>query len=561
MTAKPETIGYVIGGSLKEGLFARLTVPSDQVQEGAFVVVEHNNVNYYGLVVDIRLTASDPQFAQEMNENRLPQALAGILNQHTLFTELEIMPVLMQNIGSGNTLTDEEEPDPVNAHPLPVKMLPPHHSFVRQATSFDVKEVFNPREEDAFVIGSTREQGHPIHLDLAKLTRRSSGIFGATGTGKSYLTRMILAGIIHNNKSAVLLFDMHDEYAFGDTSSDTGKSVPGLKNKFGQRVKVCALGSGTTIQGNQPDFNLVFEYSDISTADIEMLTRELNLRETTPTTLAALENSFKQNWFETFKNMNEFGEDDERSVAHWAKNAGVNQVAAEGLHQKLKKLFQKDYLVSRTAGNSPIKAIIDALKNKQSVILSFAKYETDLDYLMVTNLLTRKIRQEWEQMTTNYNRSKSNPGSRDAVEPVPLVIALEEAHKLLNREMADQTAFSMIAREMRKYYVTLLIIDQRPSKIYDEVMSQLGTRICGWLGDENDISAVLSGLSGRDSLRGMLARLQPTEEVLMVGFGVPMPIPIRSRRYDEKFWNELLKRNALTEAERRKSNDILFRLD
>jgi len=40
--------------------------------------------------------------------------------------------------------------------------------------------------------------------------------------------------------------------------------------------------------------------------------------------------------------------------------------------------------------------------------------------------------------------------------------------------MAAQTSFSTIAAEMRKYYVTLLIIDQRPSQIYDEVMSQLG---------------------------------------------------------------------------------------
>ncbi len=87
-------------------------------------------------------------------------------------------------------------------------------------------------------------------------------------------------------------------------------------------------------------------------------------------------------------------------------------------------------------------------------------------------------------------------------EPRPLVIVLEEAHKLLNREMASQTTFSMIAREMRKYYVTLLVIDQRPSQIYDEVMSQLGTRISGWLGDEDDIHAVLSGLAGRDALRG-----------------------------------------------------------
>ena len=77
----------------------------------------------------------------------------------------------------------------------------------------------------------------------------------------------------------------------------------------------------------------------------------------------------------------------------------------------------------------------------------------------------------------------------------------------------------MIAREMRKYYVTLLVIDQRPSQIYDEVMSQLGTRISGWLGDEDDIHAVLSGLAGREALRGMLSRLQPKEEVLLLGWG------------------------------------------
>ena len=71
-------------------------------------------------------------------------------------------------------------------------------------------------------------------------------------------------------------------------------------------------------------------------------------------------------------------------------------------------------------------------------------------------------------------------------------------------------------------------------------MSQLGTRISASLGDEDDIAAVLSGLPGRQSLRGMLAKLQPKEEVLMLGWGVPMPIPIRSRRYDDNFWRDLL---------------------
>jgi hypothetical protein len=146
------------------------------------------------------------------------------------------------------------------------------------------------------------------------------------------------------------------------------------------------------------------------------------------------------------------------------------------------------------------------------------------------------VRAEWERRSEEYFSGKG-------FKPTPLVVAIEEAHKLLNREMASQTAFSLIAREMRKYSVTLLVIDQRPSQIDDEIMSQLGTRVSGWLGDELDIAAVLSGLSGKDSLRGMLSRLQPKQEVLLLGYGVPMPLPIRSRLYDNEFWKELLKDN------------------
>jgi DNA helicase HerA-like ATPase len=170
---------------------------------------------------------------------------------------------------------------------------------------------------------------------------------------------------------------------------------------------------------------------------------------------------------------------------------------------------------------------------------------------LVSNLLTRRIRQTWEQRVNTFRTTGKD-------EPRPLVIVVEEAHKLLNREMASQTTFSTIAREMRKYYVTLLIIDQRPSQIYDEVMSQLGTRISGWLGDDNDIHAVLSGLAGREALRGMLARLQSKEEVLLLGWGVPMPLPVRSRRYDQQFWQELLGKPVTAGADREK--DLLASL-
>src|SRR5574339_204782 len=220
------------------------------------------------------------------------------------------------------------------------------------------------------------------------------------------------------------------------------------------------------------------------------------------------------------------------SVAAWANSTGVNVTAAEALHDKLRRLFNKPYIVEKPAADS-VREIIQSLESGQHVVLSFGKHESDRDYLLVSNLLTRKIRNAWENKTNKFR-------SHGEAEPRQLIIVVEEAHKLLNREMAAQTTFATIARELRKYYVTLLIVDQRPSQIYDEVLSQLGTRICGWLGDDLDIQAVLSGLAGKDTLRGMLARLQPAEEVLLLGWGVPMPLPVRSRRYDDTFWRELL---------------------
>ena len=45
-------------------------------------------------------------------------------------------------------------------------------------------EIFgDPAEKKNFVIGSTREQGHPVCIDLGKFVQRSAGVFGATGTG------------------------------------------------------------------------------------------------------------------------------------------------------------------------------------------------------------------------------------------------------------------------------------------------------------------------------------------------------------------------------------------
>ncbi|HJS17937.1 MAG TPA: DUF87 domain-containing protein, partial [Anaerolineales bacterium] len=342
-------IGYLVGGGLKENFRVRLTVSSQEIQEGAFVVIQSGDWNYYGIVTDIQLGATDPRFADEQTEVRYAPNIAKALYGQTLYANLEVLPNLMLEIGPEPGSPDYADwQGMINAglkeapRILPVKNVPPHHAQVYLADQGDIAEIFgDPSRPENFTIGYTREQNHPVCIDLEKFVQRSSGVFGATGTGKSFLTRLILAGLIHYNKASVLVLDMHNEYGFDDVASDTKYAVTGLKSKFKSRVRVVGLGAGSTIRGQVPDFNMEIAANDISTSDIETLTQELNLKETTPTTLNALYASFREHWFSAFKSMNreEVEVEDDKgkikkvphpdSVAYWAGANGVNLTAAE----------------------------------------------------------------------------------------------------------------------------------------------------------------------------------------------------------------------------------------
>jgi len=124
-------------------------------------------------------------------------------------------------------------------------------------------------------------------------------------------------------------------------------------------------------------------------------------------------------------------------------------------------------------------------------------------------------------------------------EPKKLMICIEEAHKFLNPSAARQTIFGTIAREMRKYYVSLLVVDQRPSGIDQEIISQIGTKIVAQLNDEKDIQAVLTGISNATQLRTILATLDTKKQAMIMGHAVTMPVVVQTREYDEEFYRAM----------------------
>jgi len=165
------------------------------------------------------------------------------------------------------------------------------------------------------------------------------------------------------------------------------------------------------------------------------------------------------------------------------------------------------------------------------VVLEFGNHTSLLCYLLISNIITRRLHDIYVAKTEKF-LSTQQAGD----EPKKLVITIEEAHKFLNPQAAKQTIFGVIAREMRKYYVSLLIVDQRPSGIDQEIISQIGTKIVALLSDDKDIQAVLTGVSNGNGLRAILASLDTKKQALVMGHAVPMPVVVRTREYDEAFY-------------------------
>ena len=77
----------------------------------------------------------------------------------------------------------------------------------------------------------------------------------------------------------------------------------------------------------------------------------------------------------------------------------------------------------------------------------------------------------------------------------------------------------------------MLVIDQRPSGIDEEVMSQLGTKITCLLDNEKDVDAVLMGVAGKGELKSVLSKLESKQQALIFGHALPMPVVVKIREY------------------------------
>jgi uncharacterized protein len=119
----------------------------------------------------------------------------------------------------------------------------------------------------------------------------------------------------------------------------------------------------------------------------------------------------------------------------------------------------------------------------------------------------------------------------------PLLLVCEEAHRYVPGDglpvfEPTRRAIDRIAKEGRKYGVSLCLVSQRPLELSTSSLSQCGTVVALRMSNERDQQFVRNALpDGFDWLIGALPALG-TGEAVVVGEGVTVPMQIQFRQLD-----------------------------
>jgi uncharacterized protein len=505
-------LGIVVGGSLTKGVDVKLDAATsiEEIAVGRYVTIQGQKRRFFGMITDVSLESTDPLLSVTPPDTSDP-FVAEVLAGTSAYGKLSVSTYL--TIGSdASSLLDG---------PQPVKTVPAHFSAVKAATQQDVERVFGKEDASHFFVGNPLDMQTKVCLDLHEFVKRSNGVFGKSGTGKTFLTRLLLLGMLQTRAAVSLVFDMHSEYGWKGLSEGR-HDVKGLKQLFPERTSIFSLDEESAKRRKvKYDFAVKIGYDEIEPEDIGLLSQTLNLTEQSTQAVYQFARRFGQDkWISRL-----LDDSDAEMTTEELEKLNVHEGTYRNLKRGLERLRRLPFLVpSVPKEDRAVPAILRLLERDTNVILEFGGYEDYTAYMLVANLLTRRIHSAYQE--------KSEKASGDASrKPRPLMIVIEEAHRFLNPELSGQTIFGTIAREMRKYNVSLLVVDQRPSGIDDEIMSQMGTKLTCLLDDERDVDSVLSGVSGRNELKSVLAKMESKQQALIFGHAVPMPIVVKVREY------------------------------
>ncbi|UCF07604.1 MAG: ATP-binding protein [Thermoplasmata archaeon] len=499
-------IGEVVSASVLGALEVKLALDNpEDLRIGYPAIVEGKRYDFYCMVHDIVNEKMD--IAERLAGSKLKASVVPVTTMHEgyggkIFYSKARLKTIQLIEKAGGRLSEPET-------------IPPYFSEVRHATKMDVEKLYTVTPSSA-PIGSLRGVAQfSVNIDFGKLVEKPFGIFGRTGSGKSIFNKILCTSILARKMASVLIFDMHSEYGLYSQTDST----EGLKFFFPELVEIFSLDSQNreakpfiiSPREIRPG-DIIVAFQDLSGGMIDAL-YAVNRHRGEMDLITAVQNADPEDFRE--------GE--------------VHPASLSALQRRITRIDRFDFL--RETEKDAFSLILGLVKSGKSVVLDFGRYGTDqMAYLFVANILARRFFDVYTDHNEDYPR---------------LVIFLEEAHKFLAPGIASHTIFDRLARETRKFNLILALIDQRPSRIDDEVRSQLANRLVLSLKEPSDMSSALAGVADRTAWENIVGTIPP-RVVVVIGDAIRVPTVIDVMHYNA----ENVKGSILAEGKDLNSSDI-----
>ena len=351
-----DRLGIVTTASLEKGVDVRLDAPVsvEDMVVGRYVTIEGQKRRFFGMITDVSLKFTDDRLSLSPPDVADP-FIAEVLTGTSTFGTIHVTPML--------TIVGDDAASILEG-PQPVKTIPAHFSTVNLASEQDIERVFGKEDKERFHIGNPLDMETKLCLNLEEFVKRSNGIFGKSGTGKTFLTRILLIGMLQKSRAVNLIFDMHNEYGWSGTS-EGGPPVKGLKQLFSSRVAVFTLDEESSRRRKvSTDFTVNIGYDEITPEDIAILRPTLNLTELAVEAAYQLRKIFGKSWLRQTLEL------DEEEMAERIKEANIHESSLQSLKRGLQTIGRLGF-VRKDAPEDAVKRILDYLQRGTDVVLEF----------------------------------------------------------------------------------------------------------------------------------------------------------------------------------------------
>ena len=391
-----------------------------------------------------------------------------------------------------------------------VSVFPAIEAPAYNATREDLALVYDPRGTASVPVGTIHQASNvPAYLLVDDLMGKHFSVVGTTGSGKSCAVVTILRAVIERNPNAhFLLLDPHNEYAraFADRaivlSPDDALRLPYWLFNFEELVEM-VLGadrgdteqrkilSETVLAAKQANFSKA-GLDKVGSVDTPVPYRMSDVLAYLDRAMGALNRPESVSAFQTIK----------ARILALQGDARYNFVFGSSLSLRDEMSEILSNLFRIPVNGKPITILdISAVPSEVLNVVVSLVCRLTFDFAM------------WSET------------------PVPITIVCEEAHRYAPRDRElgfepTKRALSRIAKEGRKYGVSLSVVTQRPSDLAPSLLSECNTMFALRMTNHDDQDILRDSLS--EASHGLMDFLPALRngEAIAVGEGVSMPVRI-----------------------------------